>query len=465
VKRFAKIILGALGAIVIVLLVVLIGVNLYLQSGDVQQRIRMATEQAVGMPVTVKRTLYLPWSGLTLSGLSLPDPTIPEASLVEAPTFSVKFQFWPLLSRKLVISQVNLVSPHLVLRQTDDKKWVLVPPRRPSTVAEKPSGKPTAPATVRPPAYTVELRYFSIHDGSADIFDRKGVPIARLRGLEFNGNLSAGGRVDGSVWIDDIEIFGLLHPNRLRAEFVQDGDLLTVRDLKCAIAGGKVRADFSVATPRKAPPAFEFRGRVEDVSLPALVSEAHGDESSVTGRLAGEFNLRGDPLDASTLVGGGKLGLDSAQLRPFDIIQQLGVLLNVDELQLLKLREANLLFEIRDERFWMTNLRLKTENLIITGSGPIRFNGKMNLDGRFLINEKIERQLGMFIGNDRFQPATEPGYKEVEFKVTGRTSRPETDLAYKITGFRIGNVGALGPLLKGFFQAPSPEPTNKAARE
>ena len=94
-KRFAKIILGILAALVILLVVALVGINLYLQSGDVQQRIRLATEQALGTPVTVKRTVFTPWGGLTLSGLSLPDPTTAGSNLVEAPKFSVQFQFFP----------------------------------------------------------------------------------------------------------------------------------------------------------------------------------------------------------------------------------------------------------------------------------------------------------------------------------------------------------------------------------
>lgn len=454
-KRFAKIILGFVAALLILLVVALVGINLYLQSGDVQQRIRLATEQALGTPVVVKRTVYTPWSGLTLSGLSLPDSTTPGANLVDAPQFSIQFQFRPLLSRHLVISTISLMSPHLTLRQTRDKKWVLAPPRV-LPPKEKPSM--TAPGTthvLRPPAFTVELSNFYIYDASADIIDNKGAYLGRIKGLSLDGRITGGRRVDGSVWIDDIDIGGQLHPNRLRASFVYEDELLSVSEVKCAIADGKVRASFTIVTPRKGPPAFQIKSEIEEVSIPTLISEAHGDEAGTSGTLLGHLELRGNPLDSSTLVGGGEVSLDSAQLRPFDAIQQIGTFLRVDELQLLKLHDAKMVFEVRNEKFLVNDLTLKTDNLIISGKGPIKFNGKMNLEGRFQVNEKIQHELSMFIG-DQFTPSSEPGYKEVAFNVTGRISRPETNLLDKITGYHLG--GSLGGLLKGLFNIPAPPP-------
>jgi hypothetical protein len=230
--------------------------------------------------------------------------------------------------------------------------------------------------------------------------------------------------------------------------------------VKCAIADGKVRASFTVLTPKKGPPVFQLKSEIEQVSLSTLIAEAHGDEAGTSGTLLGHVDLRGNPLDSGTLVGGGEISLDSAQLRPFDAIQQIGAFLRVDELQLLKLHDARMVFEVRDERFWVKNLTLKTENLIISGKGPIRFNGKMNLEGRFQVNEKIQRELSMFIG-DQFTPSPETGYKEVAFTVTGRTSRPETNLLDKITGYHLG--GNLGGFLKGLFRMPkAPSPPDES---
>lgn len=461
-KRFAKIILAIIAGLAALLLLVLVGINLYLQSGNVQQRIRLATEQALGMPVTVKRTLYTPWSGLTLSGLSLPDPTVPEATLVDAPKFSVQFEFWPLLNRRFIITSVSLSDPHLSLRQTEDEKWVLVPakpPRPAKPIVEVPTVPPTTPVpsepVIRAPAFTVELQQFHVAGGSADIIDHRGRVLGHLEGLIIDGKIDAAHRVEGDIWIDRIAIADTLFPNRLRAHFVQEGELLSVTDVKCAIADGKVRAEFHAASPRKGPPDFTLKTEVEDVSIPTLISEAHGNEVGTDGRLVGRFELRGNPLDSDSLAGHGEFSLDSAQLRPVDFIQTIGTILRIDELQMLNLKLAQLRFDVKDERIQINDLTLQTENVIISAKGPIRFDGKMKLDGRLMLNEKLQRQLGGLLG-DNFTPSEDANYKQVSFDVTGHIDRPKTNLVEKITGIKLGNMGGL---LKGLFRMPAPSAT------
>ena len=458
-KRFAKIILAVIAGLAALLLLVLVGINLYLQSGNVQQRIRLATEQALGMPVTVKRTLYTPWSGLTLSGLSLPDPTIPDATLVDAPKFSVQFQFWPLLNRKFIITSVSLSDPHLSLRQTESEKWVLVPAKPPRSekpsappVGEAPSGPVVVAPIIRPPAFTVELREFHIAGGSADIIDRRGRPLGHVEGLIVDGKIGEDRRVEGDLWIDRIAIADTLFPNRLRAHFVQEGELLSVTGIKCAIADGKVRAEFHAVSPRKGPPDFKLKTEVEGVAIPTLISEAHGNEVGTSGSLLGHFELRGNPLDSDSLAGQGEFSLDAAQLRPVDFIQTIGTILRIDELQMLNLKLAQLRFDVKDERIQINDLTLQTENVIISAKGPIRFDGKMKLDGRLMLNEKLQRQLGGLLG-DNFTPSEDANYKQVSFDVTGHIDRPKTNLVEKITGLKLGNMGGL---LKGLFRMPAP---------
>lgn len=456
-KRFAKIILAIVAALAAALVLALIGINLYLQSGEVQQRVRLATEQAIGMPVTVQRTLYTPWSGLTLSGLSLPDPTVPGAHLVNAPRFSVQFEFWPLLQRRFVISSVHLSRPHLALRQTEDRRWVIAPPPPPESPTAFPSPSAEKPPTEKPrasaPAYTVELRAFSVTDGSAEIVDRKGNFVARVEGLQIEGSVAPDRTVHGNLWVERIAFFDQLFPNRLRAQFTQSGDRFVLSDVKAAIAGGKIRGELHVIAPRRGEPTFQTRGEIEDVSLPTLIAEAcGGDDGGAAGTLLGRFDLRGNPLDAETLVGKGEFSLDSAQLRPLEFIQQIGAILGVDELQLLRLRQANVQAEVLDERVFLREFTLRTENLAIAGQGPIRFNGKMNLDCRLLLNEKLQRQLGGIIGNN-LTPSEDANYKQITFSVTGRVDRPKTDLVKKITGFDVPSVGGI---LKGLFRMPAP---------
>ena len=110
---------------------------------------------------------------------------------------------------------------------------------------------------------------------------------------------------------------------------------------------------------------------------------------------------------------------------------------------------------IGNERVQIDNLNLKSENLIISATGPIRFNGKLNIDARLLVNAKLQRQLKGVMGNN-FVESEFPEYRQLPFTVTGRVDNPKTDLLDKITGFKIGNE--MPGILKNLFQAiPAPK--------
>ena len=58
------------------------------------------------------------------------------------------------------------------------------------------------------------------------------------------------------------------------------------------------------------------------------------------GILQGSLDMNGDPRDSASLNGIGHFELVSAQLKPVEFLVKLGELLQIDELQLLKLSDA-----------------------------------------------------------------------------------------------------------------------------
>ena len=74
---------------------------------------------------------------------------------------------------------------------------------------------------------------------------------------------------------------------------------------------------------------------------------------------------------------------------------------NNDELQLLKLSDAKIDATIRDERVQVDDIRYRSpHNSILRGNGPIRFDGKMNLDVRLLVNLKLQHKLRGALGKN-----------------------------------------------------------------
>jgi len=467
VKRIAKIILGCLAGLATLLILALVGINLYLQSSQIQTRIRTAAAQAIGSPVEIRRTLYTPWSGLTLSGIRVADPANSASNLMDANGLSVRFEFLPLLDHRFVIRQVVLNSPHFALRQSKAGVWMLPPPAIAMTTlpaaentprVQIPAQKPGAAAPPAPlhdsiatePPFQIELQKFAIRNGNALFRDRKGLPLLQLSDISVEGDASPLGELTGTLEIGELVLSQSLYPKNLKATFKNANGILTIPDLTADLAKGQVIAQFQITTDPSPNPEFQLAGQLKEVSIPRLIEEASGAPSGSSGWINGTLTMHGNPADSKSMEGTGKLALNAARVEPFDFIRQIGELLRIDELQMLDLQQADMNFQIRDEHVWIQDMVLKTDNLIITAEGPVNFKGELDLDGRFLVNDKIQHQLGGLLSDD-FTASEDAGYKQIAFDVTGRLSSPKTNLVERVTGFRLGNFGGF---LKGLFQSP-----------
>src|SRR3954469_20625142 len=148
----SRILLIALGLIVGVALLILLGVNMYVQSRGTQARIQQELSQRLGMPLRVQRVSVTPWWGLKLTGITIPQnqPGV-SPDFLTAKTFRLRIRFSSLFGGHLVIKEVSLVNPEVVWAQNADGKWRV--PSRPVEATPPPPPKTVAVETpvVAPP--------------------------------------------------------------------------------------------------------------------------------------------------------------------------------------------------------------------------------------------------------------------------------------------------------------------------
>src|SRR5260370_23958248 len=139
----------ALGAIV------LIGVNLYVQSQAIQAKIQQDLSHRLGTVIQIHRISVTPWDGLRLSGITIAQkPAVGSTHFLEARTFRLRVRFLSLFSRRLVIKEVSLVNPNVVWPQDAAGKWRLPGSREeetPTVSAEQTAATLEARAAAGPP--------------------------------------------------------------------------------------------------------------------------------------------------------------------------------------------------------------------------------------------------------------------------------------------------------------------------
>src|SRR5688500_17983216 len=104
----SRILLIALGAVLGVAVLILIGANMYVQSKATQARIQEELSERLNAPIRVKRVSVTPWAGLKLSGITIPQ-TEPGVSpdFLTAKTFRLRIRFSSLFAQRLVIKEIS----------------------------------------------------------------------------------------------------------------------------------------------------------------------------------------------------------------------------------------------------------------------------------------------------------------------------------------------------------------------
>jgi hypothetical protein len=101
-------------------------------------------------------------------------------------------------------------------------------------------------------------------------------------------------------------------------------------------------------------------------------------------------------------------------------------------------------------------LLLRSPNIRLTATGTINFHGKLRLDSKLALNDKVRRQLFAPI-RENFQPLQDqPGYAAVDFKVSGSVDRPKTDLMDKLVGRDLRDLGGVISSLFGHAKKKKP---------
>src|SRR3954465_14281146 len=133
----SRMILIGRGVIIGVAALILIGVNMYVQSRGTQARIQQELSRRLGTSLRVERISVTPWAGLKLTGITIPQsqPGV-SPEFLTAKTFRLRIRFSSLFGGHLVIKEISLVNPEVVWAQNADGKWRV--PSMPTEVVPAP---------------------------------------------------------------------------------------------------------------------------------------------------------------------------------------------------------------------------------------------------------------------------------------------------------------------------------------
>lgn len=446
-NKIAKAILITSVSLVAILLLIVVGAHLYVESAAVQSRIEGAVSQQARMPVKAELIRFSLWSGLRVEGLVVGDDK--DEPFARIPEVTAKVAWGPLIfSRRLVIKELRVTSPVVAWRQTKEGKWRLPleeKKKKPKGEAAQPTPEPKPEAETakkeepgkekKPERQRVEFRIVqaSISGGNFVFQDRKGRPLARLEGVTVQIPTLSTDSAHGKASIQKVLLREKLEIEEVSTPFDYHDGSLALPEVWARIAGGTVEGAGTLMPDTKGAP-FTARATFQGVDLGRLLTEleARGFTHS-EGKLNGSIELEGDSGNTKTISGKGEAQLEGGKMEQYPLLQMLGQTLRISELTRLELSQARLVTEIRKERVYVKDLTLESANLSLSAVGEVRFDKRMELDASLAVNEQISRQLPGIVRSN-FRPVDGSDRVALPFQVTGTLEDPETDLVKALMG-------------------------------
>jgi type II secretion system protein N len=462
VQKFSRMVLLVSGTFVVLAGIILLSGNLYVQSQGTQARIQQELRQRLGMGLKIGRISVTPWGGLKLTGISIPQvSTVAPANFLEAKNIGLRIGFFSLFSRRLVIKQVSLVDPKVIWLQNADGKWRLPDLREkepenaavpsPALAQSPPEQSPIGPiqasptltptkskehfgpvSTKRENAFVPEVRRVNLTGGSFRFLDRSGKMLAAFEDVGFRSNMRNAVTLRGSARVTKISLRDRFFLEQLKSPLQYDPAGLELAEISAHAGGGDIMGRFSMQ-PQTEDSPFRVEVKFRNVQADRIVSEAGGPKGVVQGQLEGSFEAAGKTADQNALAGTGEIFLRDGQVQQYSLLVALGQILQIEELMQLHLEQAQAKYHISSGLVTVDELILHSPNIRLSATGTITFAGKLRLDSRLAINEKIRAQLFKPI-RANFQPTDEAGYSAIDFEVGGTVDRPKTNLLEKMVG-------------------------------
>ena len=498
-KKLRRITLIALGVVIGLAAVLLIGVNMYVQSQGAQAKIQQALSRRLGTPLNIRSMSVTPWGGLELSGITIAQSSAAgPRHFLEAKTFRLRVRLLSLFSRRLVVKEVSLINPKVVWPQDAQGKWRLPNSQEvqsPGVAAKNaadasrlqvenksvqtnaaPSvtvtpGSLFSPSQIAPinkpsraqPRLLVapEVRRVRIKNGYFSFLDQAGSLLASFSRVDFRTSIRSATALHGDVEVARISLRDRFFLEQLRSQLRYEPDVLELSKISARVGGGDVNGYFAMQ-PESEDSPFTTSVKFHDVPAEQIVENAGGPKGMVKGKLEGSFEASGKTADPNALVGSGEIFLRDGQVQQYSLLVLLGQLLQIEELKELHLEQAQAKYHLSPGLVTLDELILRSPNIRLTASGTIAFDGKLNLDSQLAINDRIRGQLFKAI-RENFQPISEPGYSAIGFQIVGSVDRPSTNLVERLVGRDLSSM--LNSLFGGKRDRPKKKkkPTEQAA--
>jgi hypothetical protein len=444
------------GAVVVGLAVLAIAVgalwlNTFIHSPEFKTEVESRASQSVGGPVQIQSVDFDIFHGVKLQGLVTQiDPSHAGgqgALKIQVASVNCSYSWSDLFLRRLRLTGLTLDQPQIVLTKQP-------------TAPLAPSGE-TAPATASTPSgplpgempgqgtstpFQFVLDRVKTTNGAVSVQDATGASMIELQGVNADANTSGyyeGGNVTGTLRIANATASNLQVTN-FSTPFTYSNGAVQAKPFAAAAFSGNISGDYQMDS--SGPSVLNLNAKGFDV---AQLTAATVSNSSA--KLSGLLDLQSKWRGAETGVpdGEGDAQLTNGKLDGVKILQEVGQVLKIKELEAPVITSAKTHFVVQNRQTKFIGLQINSPVFQITGDGIVDFNGNLNANLVLILSRDAMGRLPKEAAASFVQQ--QDGTGSIAFQATGTTANPQTDLPTRLLMQNTQIKNAINKALNKFF--------------
>jgi hypothetical protein len=288
-----------------------------------------------------------------------------------------------------------------------------------------------------------------VTDGAVSVCDVSGASLADLKGVNADANTS--GCVEGKDVTGTLRVAEIASPSGMRStDFstsftVSRDNVIQAKSFDASAFGGKIAGDYQMGS--SGPSVLDLNGKGFDVAQ-LTAATISGSSAKLSGSL--DLQSKWRAVETGVLEGEGDAQLANGRLEDVKILQEVGQVLKIKELEAPVITQAKTHFVVQNRQTKFIGLQLDSPIFQITGDGTVDFNGNLDANLVLILTRDAMAKLPKEAAASFVQQ--QDGTGSIAFRVTGTTANPRTDLAERLLIQNTQIKNAIDKVLNKFFK-------------
>lgn len=442
-KKVLLVVVAVLAALVLLLLIL---AALALRRVDTPEFRRALLDRAkvvLGAEVRLKDMEVSVLSGIRLDGVEIANPAPFKGNLLSADEFVFRYRLLPLLFGRLDVNRLSLKAPvvGLAMDAQGGFNYERLVGRRNASAGTRPSALPLR----------VSISRLAVEDGRITVVDAARAQLLAIEGLDFESSFQVG--PEGATGKGETRIarFALatgVAATSLRAPLQIAGGVVKIAPFHADLAGGDLEGAIGM---RLADARTAADLDLTGVDVKRLAEEAKA-RSGIVGRLKAKASVEGSG-GVETLKGHGSASIDSCQVEQSKLFALMASALRLPELLDPDLSECRVEFTLGGGRVTTPVVRLKGPAVQLDGRGALTLrSGALDYDMSLALAPAVLDRIPAKELRAAFKDRGD-GFGTIDFRVTGTTASPQTDLLSRLAKAAAGEAakGKVKKILEKLF--------------